>query len=95
MDGCLGEMFAASEIQKAWMDYQLNGPRTKSGRLYKPDAGALHRLIVNARPKAPRQVEPEPEPINPISHDRAVEILKEHGARFNRFGGVVSLKGAK
>lgn len=40
-----------SEIRKAWANYQRTGPRTQSGKLYKPDAGALYQIIMRARPK--------------------------------------------
>lgn len=89
LEGC-----SHSEIRKAWANYQRSGPRTQSGKLYKPDAGALYRLIINARPK-PRLVKPEPEPIELMSPERAAEILQESGVKLNRFGGVASLKGAK
>jgi len=40
-----------SEIREAWRDYQKNGARTQSGKLYKPDAGALYRIIKERRPR--------------------------------------------
>lgn len=39
-----------SEIRMAWARYQKDGMRTERGRLYKPDAGALYRIILNSRP---------------------------------------------
>lgn len=45
-----------TEIREAWAAYQKNGARTERGRLYKPDAGALYRIIIAARPK-PRVVQ--------------------------------------
>jgi hypothetical protein len=48
-----------SEIRKAWSTYQRTGPRTQSGKLYKPDAGALYQIIARSRPK-PKAVEARP-----------------------------------
>ena len=48
-----------SEIRKAWATYQRTGPRTQSGKLYKPDAGALYQIILSTRPK-PKAVESRP-----------------------------------
>ena len=52
-----------SEIREAWAEYQRTGPRTTAGRLYKPDAGALYRIIHARRPRpalsvVPRTAEP-------------------------------------
>ncbi|WP_104019099.1 hypothetical protein [Roseovarius nitratireducens] len=47
------ETCSHSEIRKAWAEYQKTGPRTRAGRLYKPDAGALYRIIVKRRPPPP------------------------------------------
>lgn len=41
-----------SEIRAAWAEYQKTGPRTQAGRLYRPDAGALYRIIMRERVKA-------------------------------------------
>lgn len=38
-----------SEIRWAWAIYQQGGPRTGGGRLYKPDPGYLHRLVMARR----------------------------------------------
>lgn len=40
----LGEM-TCDEFRAAWIEYQRSGPRTAKGRLYKPDAGAIWRLV--------------------------------------------------
>ena len=48
-----------SKIRKAWATYQRTGPRTQSGKLYKPDAGALYQIIFRSRPK-PKVVERRP-----------------------------------
>ena len=72
------ENCAHSEIRQAWAAYQKTGPRTKAGKLYKPDAGALYRIIMATRPK-PRIVarsEPEREPCPP---EVAAEIVAKAG----------------
>lgn len=38
-----------SEINSAWEIYQKGGPRSAKGRLYKPDAGFLWKMIETAR----------------------------------------------
>lgn len=71
---------SAAEIRAAWASYQRSGPRTASGRLAKPDAGALWRIVVAARPKPkPVAVKPQPEdqPRKPITPERAREIMRE------------------
>jgi hypothetical protein len=87
-----------SEIRTAWATYQKTGPRTERGRLYKPDAGALYRIILDSRPKpqlVSREVQPEPERQR-ITKERAKEIMAEVEARaglspdhplVKRFGG--------
>ena len=37
------------EIREAWRTYQIGGSRTASGRLYRPDAGAIFHLIGKER----------------------------------------------
>lgn len=78
-----------SEIRKAWATYQRTGPRTQSGKLYKPDAGALYRIIQAARPK-PRVVsQPEPERTEPrVTAEAAQGILSKAGFTVNKFGGI-------
>lgn len=78
-----------SEIRKAWATYQRTGPRTASGKLYKPDAGAIYKIVQQNRPK-PRVVPtPEPEREEPrVSAEAAQEILKEIGFKVNKFGGI-------
>jgi len=77
-----------SEIRAAWAGYQKTGPRTVSGRLYKPDAGALYRIIQSARPK-PRVVpQPEPKRTEPrITAEQADAILDHVGFKIRKFGG--------
>lgn len=79
-----------SEIRQAWTDYQKSGPRTATGKLYKPDAGALYRLILKARPKPQLVKEPEPES-TPATKEQAQQILADAGVTLNKFGGVESL----
>lgn len=40
----LGDM-TCDQFRDAWITYQRTGPRTAKGRLYKPDAGAIWRLV--------------------------------------------------
>jgi len=66
------------EIRQAWATYQKTGPRTANGRLYKPDAGAIYRLILDERPRPQivRQAAPEPHR-EIISPQRKAEIMRE------------------
>ena len=76
-----------SEIREAWADYQRDSDnRSTRGRLAKPDAGALYRIILRKRPK-PKLVETPEEPRKRISSERAAEIMREFGFRPKRFGG--------
>lgn len=79
------DQFSDDEIRGAWAEYQRKGPRSKAGKLLRPDAGALHQIIVDARAKTHQQAKrvalpppPEPEPKR-ISADRAYEILRAAG----------------
>ena len=40
------EVCSHSQIRLAWAAYQKEGPRTQSGKLCKPDAGALYRIAM-------------------------------------------------
>ena len=67
-----------SEIRAAWAGYQKTGARTKNGKLYKPDAGALYIIILNARPKpkpVPKPIETQREPM--ATKERRAEIIAE------------------
>lgn len=80
LEGC-----SAAEIRAAWVSYQRSGPRTASGRLVKPDAGALWKIVILLRPKpriAPNNVNVKETPINRVSAERAREIMQEV------FGGI-------
>jgi hypothetical protein len=78
-----------AEIRQAWATYQRSGPRTANGRLCKPDAGALYKLVQDARPR-PQIVRTAPEPIweRPrMTAEHAAEIMREVGWRPRTFGG--------
>lgn len=84
-----------SEIRTAWATYQQIGPRAQNGSLRKPDAGAIYKIILKARP-SPRPVENETE-ARPrrATQEEAAMILSEAGVRVNEHGGVVSLGGKR
>jgi hypothetical protein len=71
-----------SEIRAAWRDYQCDDSnRSARGRLVKPDAGALRKIILRKRPK-PQLVQPEPEQEEPrerVTAASAQRILEEAG----------------
>ena len=77
-----------SEIRAAWAGYQKTGPRTQNGKLCKPDAGALYKIILGARPKPVlvKTLEPEREPR--VTPEAAKRILAEGG-----FGHIPTLQG--
>jgi hypothetical protein len=91
------EQCSHSEIRYAWRDYQTDRKnRTERGRLAKPDAGALFRIILSKRTQAPSQKAVEKR--ETIAEDRvdparAQQILDEEG--FNRLTGfgTVPVKG--
>ena len=73
------ETCSHNEIRAAWADYQRSGPRSANGRLLKPDAGAIWRIIIAARPKpkpAPKIVPQEPERPR-VMPERARQIMAE------------------
>ena len=76
-----------SEIRSAWATYQKTGPRTQSGKLNKPDAGALYRIIMQSRPKPRLVAAPEPKRPAPCPPDVAQEIIAAAGFAPKRFGG--------
>ncbi len=45
------ECCSHTEIRKAWSKYQRTGPRTATGKLYKPDAGAIWQIVIDGRPR--------------------------------------------
>lgn len=79
-----------SEIRKAWATYQRTGPRTASGKLYKPDAGALYLLIAKSRPK-PELVKPA-NPLLERTHEEPTEEQKERMAEYVRQAGFAPKK---
>lgn len=70
-----------SEIRMAWATYQRVGPRTDRGRLCKPDAGALHRIVMAERPRpslvqtVPAAAEAQRPP--PCTPEAAARIMRE------------------
>jgi len=66
-----------SEIRKAWATYQRTGPRTQSGKLYKPDAGALYQIIFRSRPK------PKVEESRPMTSDERKALEKQRAEARN------------
>lgn len=79
-----------SEIRKAWAKYQRTGPRTATGKLYKPDAGAIYKMVMDTRPrpKLVRREIPEPKREPRVTKEQATAILKDANFRVNKFGGV-------
>ncbi len=37
------------EVKWAWVDYQTKGPRSQAGALYRPDPGAIKKLVIQRR----------------------------------------------
>jgi len=84
-----------SEIRNAWASYQRTGPRTQTGKLYKPDAGALYQIILRSRPrprpgpearpmtaeerKAAEERRVKAREINPERKAQAEKIIREVG----------------
>jgi hypothetical protein len=66
-----------SEIRKGWATYQRTGPRTQSGKLYKPDAGALYQIILRSRPRP--QAGPGARPMT--AEERAADEERRSKAR--------------
>lgn len=83
-----------AEIRAAWAEYQRNGPRGRSGALYRPDPGAIHRLIIRARQAArmkhERDTPPAEEPRMMRSEEEkavAQALCEAAGFTPRRFGG--------
>lgn len=79
-----------SELREAWAVYQRTGPRTEKGRLLKPDAGALYRIVMRRRPKPPAP-RPAPAPPKRMTGEEAKAVLKSAGVVLNQNGKVVML----
>jgi len=78
------ELTTHAEIRAAWAEYQRSGPRGRSGALYRPDPGAIHRIIIKSRQrermKQQRQApEPTDKPKERVTPERAAEIRAEAG----------------
>lgn len=83
------EVLSEVEFRKSWAEYQRSGPRTKAGKLYKPDAGALYAIAMDSRPKVrivPEPTTPEPEKVR-VTPEQMQKIIEETG-----FGGPVKVK---
>ena len=83
MDALVG--VSADELRTAWAEYQRSGPRSSSGRLARPDPGALYRIAIKARATAaiinppPRVQIGAPPPAPRMSKERMAEIMAETG----------------
>lgn len=79
LEGWIDVLESAShdEIREAWTDYQRNGPRSASGRLLRPDPGALWARIRERRPKPQlvRNDDPPPLEISPEERSRRASVL--------------------
>ena len=74
------ETCSHNEIRAAWTDYQRSGPRNSTGRLLKPDAGALWRIVIASRPRpTPRPITPQAieQPRERVTRERALVIMRE------------------
>ena len=74
------ETCSHSEVRAAWAEYQRSGPRNALGRLLKPDAGALWRIVMASRPKpkpAPIRPQVEEAPRERMSPERVRQIMRE------------------
>jgi|AntRauTorckE5430_2_1112549.scaffolds.fasta_scaffold14282_3 hypothetical protein len=87
------ETCSHSEIRAAWAEYQKTGPRTQAGKLYKPDPGALYKIIMKRRPKPPPKPAPEIEDKRGprVSKERIREVFEELGCRVDENGRVIKL----
>jgi hypothetical protein len=86
------EPLSQDEVRKAWAAYQREGPRSRGGRLLRPDPGAIYKLAIDARPKPPPPPPPpEPERGPRVSAERARQIMREAGMRVTDDGYVQSV----
>lgn len=74
LEGC-----TVDEWKAAWRDYQRTGPRSQRGTLLRPDAGAIWKRIIAARPRPPLAIAAaQPRPTRPpVTPERAREIMAE------------------
>lgn len=85
MEGWLDVLRGISthELRAAWADYQTTGPRSASGRLARPDAGALYQRAMKARAnamiidKAHRLPPPEPPPRERVTDEARAAIMRD------------------
>jgi len=84
------ETCSHTEVRAAWAEYQRSGPRNALGRLLKPDAGALWRIVMASRPRpkpAPIKAQIADAPRERVSPERARQIMRE------AFGGTDAAEG--
>lgn len=85
------DAYTADDVSDAWAEYQRSGPRSEAGRLARPDAGALYRIIVKARANAaiatrrPAPPEQQLPPPPRVTAAQALKIIKDVGFRVKRF----------
>lgn len=79
------EPYTPDEITASCRDWLREHPdrRPRPGDIAKPIIAARGRLLA-----ASRKPEPEAERPEPVSKERAAQILADAGFRLNRFGGV-------
>ena len=81
------------EFRAAWASYQQDGPRSATGRLVRPDAGAIHRFINRGRadhhsataPPPPRRTGPLREI---VTAEQRARIMAEVGLTQARLAAV-------
>lgn len=76
--------FGAKIILAAWARYQINGPRDdRSGKLVRPDLGAItqrcNAILREAARQRPALPEPEPEREPRVTADQTAAIMAEVG----------------
>lgn len=59
------------EIKAAWVDYQTTGPRTKDGKLYRPDPGAIYLRVMKKRKRERERLE------IPVDHNTPEDLRDE------------------
>lgn len=74
-----------AEIKAAWQSYQLDrGNRTASGALRRPDPARLAQIALAKRPKPTLVSDNTPRGGEPVSAERAREIMGENGFAVKR-----------
>lgn len=76
------EDLTEEEIRKAWASYQRSGPRSVKGQLIKPDAGAIYRLAMKARPPKVQATHSHDDARPPrMTKEMARSILEDAGVK--------------